>query len=478
MNNNNLFEGENSLKDFLNPQNHLFPLVEIPQSLNEFRNKWVRIYAKMLNLSPLLNVKSIPAYNMLDEYNNQFWVEHISELIESSSWNTVYSLWILWKVFWINNTISMASSEVSEWKLKLLQFFDVETILNEEPICPNPNDPKSGISKARELWKQEWKLNLWQYENDNNRKWHYKMTWPQIYRQLSDVNLFCAWLWTTWTFLWTIKYLKEQNEDIKSVWIVRKPNNPIPWPRTRNLLNQIDFYWEEYVDYMEYVWTVDSYKYSLMLSRNGILWWPSSWMNLKWLIQYIRWNMENIKKIIDTNWEYKCVFVCCDTPLPYIDEYFKYLSEDNFPKIHNLELLKSNSDKKLIDIWIDPISFVNSVYGLSMEELSGKVSKDLNISVESRNLLVDLRTNRQFNDHWLPWFINVPFEQFKKFYSENYKIFEWKNIYLICEFWEKSAYIWEFLLSKGYNNIFSIEWWTIERSNRGYPRFKCDLCGI
>jgi len=52
--------------DFLNPASHPpLPLVEIPNALNPFRTDGVRIFAKLLSMSPLTNVKSVPAYNML-----------------------------------------------------------------------------------------------------------------------------------------------------------------------------------------------------------------------------------------------------------------------------------------------------------------------------------------------------------------------------------------------------------------------------
>jgi hypothetical protein len=44
------------------------------------------------------------------------------------------------------------------------------------------------------------------------------------------------------------------------------------------------------------------------------------------------------------NGEIVCVFICPDTPFPYVDEYFKYLDASNFPKIENEELLLNKPD--------------------------------------------------------------------------------------------------------------------------------------
>lgn len=39
-----------------------------------------------------------------------------------------------------------------------------------------------------------------------------------------------------------------------------------------------------------------------------------------------------------------CVFICCDLPYQYIDEYFTTLSTDNFHPIHNqVSYLKTDS---------------------------------------------------------------------------------------------------------------------------------------
>ena len=39
------------------------------------------------------------------------------------------------------------------------------------------------------------------------------------------------------------------------------------------------------------------------------------------------------------NGEIQCVFICPDSPIPYLDEYFKDLGASEFPAIQNEELL-------------------------------------------------------------------------------------------------------------------------------------------
>ena len=57
----NVYTGSDSLRDYHNPDlQPLLPLVEIPDSLNPFKECGVRIYAKMMTLLPAHNIKAFP----------------------------------------------------------------------------------------------------------------------------------------------------------------------------------------------------------------------------------------------------------------------------------------------------------------------------------------------------------------------------------------------------------------------------------
>ena len=52
----NVYAGPNALKDYNDPElQPLLPLVELPESLNPFRQHGVRIYAKMMTMLPAHN---------------------------------------------------------------------------------------------------------------------------------------------------------------------------------------------------------------------------------------------------------------------------------------------------------------------------------------------------------------------------------------------------------------------------------------
>ncbi|MCK4861411.1 MAG: hypothetical protein KAS85_05815, partial [Rhodobacteraceae bacterium] len=88
---NNVFKGPDALKDFLNLGKHPnLPMVELPASLNLFAKDNVRIFAKLMGLSPLGNVKAVPAFNMIREMFLRGDMEGVERLVENSSGNTVF----------------------------------------------------------------------------------------------------------------------------------------------------------------------------------------------------------------------------------------------------------------------------------------------------------------------------------------------------------------------------------------------------
>lgn len=57
----NVYKGQDSVKNYFDPESAPpLPLVEIPDSLNPYRQDGVRIYAKMMTMHPANNVKAMP----------------------------------------------------------------------------------------------------------------------------------------------------------------------------------------------------------------------------------------------------------------------------------------------------------------------------------------------------------------------------------------------------------------------------------
>src|SRR5690349_10337491 len=57
----NVYKGQDSIQKYFDPESAPpLPLVEIPDSLNPYRQDGVRIYAKMMTMHPANNVKAMP----------------------------------------------------------------------------------------------------------------------------------------------------------------------------------------------------------------------------------------------------------------------------------------------------------------------------------------------------------------------------------------------------------------------------------
>ncbi|MBT3206369.1 MAG: pyridoxal-phosphate dependent enzyme [Gammaproteobacteria bacterium] len=341
----NVFKGKKSIEKFLNPGEHpMMPLVELPESLNPFAGKRVRIFAKLMTFSPLGNVKSVPAFNMMQALYQRGELDQVENVIENSSGNTVFSLALAALQFGVKNTSSYVPHEISIHKLWMLLFFGVQPIVNKEPSLPDANDPRAGVYKAREKGAQPGWINPGQYNNPDNPAAHEKWTAKQIWKQTKGkINILCAGLGTTGTITGTAKTLKKKNDAINIVGVMREDSSYVPGVRTKGLLELIGFDWEKQVDFIEQVTTEESYSKSMQLSRQGIVVGPSSGFALCGLLNFLQKKVDDdsLEDLRNDDIEITCVFICPDSPVPYLDEYFKYLDTSEFPEIINSDLLEN-----------------------------------------------------------------------------------------------------------------------------------------
>jgi len=339
----NVFKGSNAVRDFLDPGKHPYlPLVEIPETLNPFAGDRVRIFAKLMTFSPLGNVKALPAYNMMREHYRRGELDGVTRAVENSSGNTVFSMALAARQFGVEKTLSFVSHEISWHKLLMLLFFGVEPIVNQEPSHPDASDPRSGVYKARRRGARKGWINPGQYDNPDNPKAHQKWTAKQIWEQTGGhISVFCAGLGTTGTIIGNARYLKRKKRSVQIVGVMRDDESYVPGVRTRGLLQLIGFDWERHVDDIQKVVTASSYRMSMQLSRRGIVGGPSAGFALAGLLQYLEGSKKagTLDRLRGRNGEAQCVFVCPDSPIPYLDEYFKYLEAADFPDIQNEELL-------------------------------------------------------------------------------------------------------------------------------------------
>jgi len=323
----NVFEGKNSIKDFLNPDSHpLLPLVELPESMNPFLKDGVHIFAKLMYFLPLLNIKSLPAFNMLSEAEKSGKLKNVNTIIENSSGNTAFSLAITARAFGIKNMQAIVPFDIAPGKLELLRLSGVRPTLNKD--IPGET---SGIKKAKETGKQKGFFNPGQYENEANPKAMEKWVAPQIWDQTNGkISLFCAGLGTTGTILGVGRYLKNKSKNIKIVGVNCSPGSAIPGVRTLEKLKEISFDWNSVLDARIETDTKESFKKSLELCQLGIMAGPSSGFALSGLLKFLEEQKNNFNELKNEDGKVISVFICPDTPLPYLDKYSTHLDPSDF----------------------------------------------------------------------------------------------------------------------------------------------------
>lgn len=469
MNNLNVYGGLTAINDFLNPENHLTPLVELPSSLNPFLADGIHIYIKMQTFLPLMNVKSVPAYEMLKND-----VQPKRRLAESSSGNMAFSLSVLSRCFGYEKTRAVISHETNREKVQMLLLSGTEIWVNKEPICPDPHSDESGIRIAEKTaHRSSWK-NLNQYANPDNPGGHYEFCGQQILKQLNnDIRIFCTSLGTTGSLCGIARALKKKTEA-RCIGVARKPNNPVPGPRTLNLLKMIDFDWQQQTDDVVEEGTVHAYDQSMRLCRAGILAGPSTGLALAGLLKYLR--REKLKNdfagLKNGRPEINCVILACDLPFLYLDEYFKYLPRKRFPKIFHQELLSARIDfqkPRRPQTEISASGTIKLVFGCGAASLQHRLNDGEKSETNAKAIIIDIRNKELFAGGHIPCSINIEENTLLKTMDERSEQMQDKQIVLVCDYGEKAYFYARILRDKGYD-CRSLRGGLVRWSELNYPR--------
>jgi cysteine synthase len=325
----NVFEGPASIRNFLNPENGSYlPLVELPRQLNRFHEDGVRIFAKLGYLLPLLNIKCLPALNMLLEAEGVGRLDGVHTIVENSSGNTAFCLAVLAGVFGIDRVTALVPFDIAPGKFDLLRLAGVQPEMKREA----PGEA-SGIEEARERGSRAGFFSPSQYENEANPAAFEKWLAPQIWEQTrGKITIFAAGLGTTGTLLGSARYFEKCPQKVTIVAAMCGPNQAVPGVRSEIKLKEIKLDWPKMANSVMEVKTKDSFKRSLELCRSGIMAGPSSGLALAGLEQFLksRKAQSTLEELRNGDGEIVAVFVCGDTPLPYLDKYSTHLDSAEF----------------------------------------------------------------------------------------------------------------------------------------------------
>jgi cysteine synthase A len=365
-------------------------------------------------------------------------------------------------------------------------------MVNEEPICPDPGDRGSGIYKAKRIGARKGWFNPGQYENEANPRAHEKWTGKQIWEQTrGEISVFCAGLGTTGTMLGAGGYLKKQNPRLVTVGVARLPNNPVPGVRTPNLLRQIAFDWKSATDHVEEVGTKESFGKSLELCRAGLMVGPSAGFALEGLLKFLgsRKRNSSIDELRNERGEVVAVFICPDSPLPYLNEYFEYLDNSHFPKIENEELLINKPsakakekkisllDQKKASFELDPDEAHEMIYSITAKEAWRRLKENEKISLNSGIAVIDIRSRGEFLHFHLPGSEQMDAYKINENLSTLAKKWKKRKIILVCPVGVRTRIMAGYLREKGVK-AYSLKGGATEWSARNLPRWRPEICKI
>lgn len=334
-----VFLGENSLNNYLCPENFATtPLVELPADLNPFRADGVRMMAKMVPLVPLMNIKSIPAYSMLSKAAERGELDAVKNIIESSSSNTVLSLSVIGKLFGIDKTHAIVDHSIAPSLTRMLRLFGIEIFMH--PAAGHELFGKLAPRSARatNMGEQAGWINPGQYSNPDNPEGFAKWLGPDLYDQTGGkLNLLSCALGTCGTMVGVSRALRQRNPQIEILACTPVAGQAVPGPREQSLLADVAFSWKDIANACVELESKESFAASIKLLRRGILGGPSSGMNYAGLLRYLEQEKSAGKlqsRVAANGGELWTTFLCCDSPLPHVDEYYDALGDDYFPTIH------------------------------------------------------------------------------------------------------------------------------------------------
>jgi cysteine synthase len=324
-----VFEGPDSIREFLNPANcPPLPLVELPEKLNPYRAEGVRIFAKLAFLTPLLNIKSLPAWNMLLEAQASGRLDGVHTIIENSSGNTAFDLAVLARAFGVETVRAFVPFDIAPGKLELLRIAGVGPQMTK-----GSRGEASGIAEARRIGSQPGFFSPSQYGNEANPAAYEKWLAPEIWRQTrGKLTVFATGLGTTGTLLGCSRFFRKMAATVAMVSCICAPNEAVPGVRSRERLEEIDFAWEGVGDATVEVGTKESFRLSLRLCQAGLMAGPSSGFVLAGLHRMLGAAQaeSGLDRLRNGDGEVVATFMCGDTPLPYLDKYSTHLDASEF----------------------------------------------------------------------------------------------------------------------------------------------------
>jgi cysteine synthase len=310
----NVFTGPHALLDFLDPgKQPPTPLVELPPALNPFHARGVRVFMKLLFMTPIFNAKLLASRNLLDEAKRDGRLKGVHTLVENSSGNKILADALLARLFGIRKVVAIVPHDIPPDKQLVLELFGVE--------C---RKELGGIDKARELGEQTGWWNPAQYHDEANPGGSQRWLGPQIFEQTrGEISVLCSGVGTGGTAIGAGRFLKRHVPRLTTIGVIPSTDE-VPGVRTIKRLGEVGLAWRNALDADPLVVdVVDAYFQSLRLCSRGILAGPSGGMALAGLFKFLEVEAVSgdFQRIRNARDEVVVVVPCPDSCMLYLDKY-------------------------------------------------------------------------------------------------------------------------------------------------------------
>ena len=172
------------------------------------------IYLKLEKFNIGGSIKDRAVLAMIEDKMKNKEINVGDTIVEATSGNTGIALSMIGRLKQLNVIIIMPESMTKE-RIDLMKAYGADVILTKDKL-----GMQGSIDKAKELLNnnKDYKC-LNQFENTSNPKKHYKTTAKEIYKEVSDIDIFVCGIGTGGTISGIGRYLKEVNSNIKVIGV-------------------------------------------------------------------------------------------------------------------------------------------------------------------------------------------------------------------------------------------------------------------
>lgn len=172
------------------------------------------IYLKLEKFNIGGSIKDRAVLGMIEDKMKNKEINVGDTIVEATSGNTGIALSMIGRLKQLNVIIIMPESMTKE-RIDLMKAYGADVILTKDKL-----GMQGSIDKAKELLNnnKDYKC-LNQFENTSNPKKHYETTAKEIYKEVSDIDIFVCGIGTGGTISGIGRYLKEVNSNIKVIGV-------------------------------------------------------------------------------------------------------------------------------------------------------------------------------------------------------------------------------------------------------------------